>query len=250
MHVARDWTVIQAFETLAACEATRSREYGQALDHTRQVGETLDDVERGILKFMLDKEALPPSEREKLLRGAVEHQPRLRDALVALAVGTMIHDSFCVASDDPRVRNAGTLAIPPLLPTPEKAPVRGSATVRYIPGRRIVVSARLNGHTPARLIFDTGADRSIIRPRTLAVAGVDLSRPVARGRLRGVAGETEALYFTIDSLAVGEATVQRLRVAAHDVEADDADGLLGRDFLDRFRVAIDPSAGTISLTPR
>jgi hypothetical protein len=39
-------------------------------------------------------------------------------------------------------------------------------------------------------------------------------------------------------------------VVAHDVELGQADGLLGRDFLDRFQVSIDNQAGIVTLTPR
>jgi len=40
-------------------------------------------------------------------------------------------------------------------------------------------------------------------------------------------------------------------VAALNTYDDDfADGLLGRDFLDRFKVVMDPAAGTITLVPR
>jgi predicted aspartyl protease len=250
MYIAPDWTIVQAFETLAACETVRGQEYSRAQDDGRRIGATLDEVDRSMLKFMLDKDALPPSERQKLIHGAVEHEPRLRDALVFLTVATMIHDSICVASDDPRIRDARHLALPPIASEGNTATGKGGVTVRYTPGRPIIVIARLNGRASARLLVDTGADRSVIKPRTIAGAGVDLSQPVARGRLRGIAGAVDALYFTLDSVAIGEAIVQGLRVAAHDAEANDVDGLLGRDFLDRFRIAIDPTAGTFRLAPK
>lgn len=40
--------------------------------------------------------------------------------------------------------------------------VAGSTTVRYVPGQRILVDGRLNGRSPARLLLDTGADRTLI----------------------------------------------------------------------------------------
>ncbi len=39
------------------------------------------------------------------------------------------------------------------------------------------------------------------------------------------------------------------RVAAF-YTSNSADGLLGRDFLDRFKVVMDPAAGTVTLVPR
>jgi hypothetical protein len=42
-----------------------------------------------------------------------------------------------------------------------------------------------------------------------------------------------------------------LRVAAFDTYGSAfADGLLGRDFLDSFKVVIDPAAGTVTLVPK
>ena len=87
-----------------------------------------------------------------------------------------------------------------LPPTTEKPGATGGATIRYTPGTPIFVTVRLNGRASARLILDTGADRSVIKPRCLIAAGVDLTRPVARGELRGVAGTAQTLYFTIDSI--------------------------------------------------
>jgi hypothetical protein len=43
MYVNSDWTVVQPFENLAACEAVRGREYRKALEDARRVGANLDD---------------------------------------------------------------------------------------------------------------------------------------------------------------------------------------------------------------
>ena len=122
--------------------------------------------------------------------------------------------------------------------------------IHYTPGRPIVVTVRLNGRSSARLVLDTGADFSVVKSELLAAAGVDLARPVARGKVIGVAGETGASYFHVVFETVGH-RVQMPHVAALNTYDDDfADGLLGRDFLDRFKVVMDPAAGTITLVPR
>jgi hypothetical protein len=42
-----------------------------------------------------------------------------------------------------------------------------------------------------------------------------------------------------------------LRVASHDAQmGGGAQGFLGRDFLDRFRVTLDNARGVVELTPR
>jgi hypothetical protein len=133
-------------------------------------------------------------------------------------------------------------------PAPATA-VTGGATITYLPGQRIMVNATVNGSTPAQLMLDTGADRTMINPRVLAAAGVSLSRPVGSAMVTGVGGAQEMQFVTINTLEVAGATVGRLVVAAHGVEGA-GDGLLGRDFLDNFSVNIDAKKGVVTLSPK
>ncbi len=54
----------------------------------------------------------------------------------------------------------------------------------------------------------------------------------------------------LDSLEVGGAKVSKLLVIAHDIEQAAVDGLLGRDFLDQFKVSIDSDSGVATLAPK
>lgn len=54
----------------------------------------------------------------------------------------------------------------------------------------------------------------------------------------------------MQSLAVGNAGVERMAVNAYDMGARDAEGLLGQDFLGHFNVVIDPERGVATLKPR
>jgi predicted aspartyl protease len=129
------------------------------------------------------------------------------------------------------------------------ASVKGGATITYAPGQRIMVNAMVNGSTPAQLMLDTGADRTMINPRVLVAAGVSLARPAGTAVVSGVGGSQEMQFVTISSLDVAGATVGRLTVAAHGVEGA-GDGLLGRDFLDNFSVNIDAAKGVVTLSPK
>ncbi len=122
--------------------------------------------------------------------------------------------------------------------------------IRYTPGQPIMVDVRINGSAPARLLLDTGADRTLISPRALAAAGVSLTRVVAQGEMTGVTGTDRVQYVIVDSLEVGEAKVQRLPVAAYEMPASPGDGLLGRDFLDQFNLRIDSERGEVTLLPK
>jgi predicted aspartyl protease len=98
-------------------------------------------------------------------------------------------------------------------------------------------------------LLDTGADKTMINPRVLVAAGVSLSRPVGTTRVTGVAGSDQVNFVVIDSLEIGEARVGRMPVASYDVSGA-GDGLLGRDFLDRFTINIDSANGVVTLSPK
>jgi len=126
----------------------------------------------------------------------------------------------------------------------------GATEIRYVPGERIVVDARLNGDHTVRLLLDTGADRTLISPRALVAAGVSLTRNAISGSIRGVTGTAEVKSVVVESLEIGDARVGRLRVLAYEMEQWGHDGLLGRDYLDQFQVAIDTSRGVVTLSPK
>lgn len=132
--------------------------------------------------------------------------------------------------------------------TPASGP-KGGATIRYTPGRPIMVDAKVNGNTSASLLLDTGADKTMINPRVLTAAGVSLARPIGTTRIVGVAGSDHVNFVLIESLEIGDARVGRMQVASYDVSGA-GDGLLGRDFLDRFTINIDSTNGIVTLSPK
>jgi hypothetical protein len=133
---------------------------------------------------------------------------------------------------------------------PDGGAPAGVARIPFIPGRPIVVNARINGSGSAQLILDTGAQGTVISPTALAALGVSY-RNAARGTIRGVTGETSVLAVRIDNLEVEGARFGPLMVISHDAGlGSGTDGLLGRDFLDNFIVTIDSSNRVVTLTPK
>lgn len=126
----------------------------------------------------------------------------------------------------------------------------GGASIRYVPGERILVDVRLNGRASARLLLDTGADVTLINPSSLTAAGADLARSSGRAEIRGVTGSDRVISVMLESIEVGQARVERLPVVAYEMGSRESDGLLGRDFLDRFNLSIDSSRGVVILTPK
>jgi predicted aspartyl protease len=144
-------------------------------------------------------------------------------------------------------------------PTPS-APTAGAATqatgsateIRFVPGRHIVVDARINGGPTVKLILDTGAGGTLISPRALAASGVSLTRGTRVGKTRGVAKdvEVEVMQVAIDSLEVGGARVGRMLVSSYEMDMTDVEGLLGQDFLGHFNVTIDSNEGVVTLVKK
>lgn len=127
----------------------------------------------------------------------------------------------------------------------------GGTTIRFTPGQRIMVDVRINGSTAARLLLDTGADRTLINPRALLAAGVRIAAPAATGQIVSATGSEQIQFVVVDSLEIGDARVGRMPVGSYNLPSADAgDGLLGRDFLDQFNVNIDSSRGVVTLAPK
>src|SRR3989442_6590944 len=64
-------------------------------------------------------------------------------------------------------------------PVPARAPAATGAAgteIKFTKGQAIVVDATINGRASAKLILDTGADRTVINPRVLDAAGVGLTQ--------------------------------------------------------------------------
>jgi hypothetical protein len=137
---------------------------------------------------------------------------------------------------------------PPTRDAPAGSPVTG-ATIRFTPGERIMVDAKLNGSTTVRLLLDTGADRTLISPKALGAAGVTMSG-APTGSIAGVTGQADAQAVAVDLLEIQQARVTKMQVIAFEMNRPGVDGLLGRDFLDHFHVTIDSAAGTVAIRPR
>lgn len=148
-------------------------------------------------------------------------------------------------------RSVGAVDPPPAPSGPVESTVsEGVTRIAFAPGRPIIVMARINGRGMVPLVLDTGADRTTISPAALIGLGVSY-RDAPKIEIRGVTGAASAYIVSLESLQVGGARVGPLHVASHDAQLrQGAQGLLGRDFLNHFRVTIDSARGIVELTPR
>jgi len=137
----------------------------------------------------------------------------------------------------------------PAATSPAENAAAGPTKIPFTPGKPIMVTAKVNGGTSANLMLDTGASVTVINPRVLAAMGVGSARAL-RGSVKGATGSAEVLFVPVQSIEVGGARSGPLRIAAHDVDLSQGDGLLGRDFLDQFTVTIDSTAGIVTIAPK
>lgn len=178
--------------------------------------------------------------------------------------GGAVHYGHGVDSIPERYRaGARELALPPVPAAPAPvsavgAPRRAAtataiagelARIPFTPGRRIMTDVRLNGETTVQLLLDTGADVTVINPRVVVALGLS-TRSAIRASIRGVTGSTNALAYRVESMEVQGARVGPMHVVSHDIGTSDGDGLLGRDFLDHFKLTIDNREGVVVLSPK
>ena len=160
------------------------------------------------------------------------------------------HYSEGIDSVPERFRDRTIRVLPQRTTAPEETSLAGETVIEFTPGRPIYVTARINGTATARLILDTGADRTIITPAVLAVAGASAGATGTAGRIQSATGTADVLAYNIASLQVGNAKVGKMLVVSHQINLAGADGLLGRDFLDHFKVTLDHAASRVILGPR
>ena len=147
---------------------------------------------------------------------------------------------------------ARPLHFPKPPPAPEKegtSAATGITKIPFTPGSPILVGARINGERPITLILDTGADRTVVAPGALSRLGIS-TRNATRAEMKGATGTIQVDVVQVTSVEVGGAKVGPLLIVAHDAGLKQADGLLGRDFLDQFRVTIDSKEGVATLSPK
>jgi len=107
----------------------------------------------------------------------------------------------------------------------------------------ILVDVLINAMETYQFMLDTGASQTIVSPRLAQRMGM----PDAQAdSLIGVGGVTQSSVGTLRSLSVGEASLKNSKVIVADIFSqlgqalgDAMDGILGFNFLSRFKVVID-----------
>jgi predicted aspartyl protease len=121
--------------------------------------------------------------------------------------------------------------------------------VPFVPGPPlVVVRAVRNSVGGFLLIIDSGAGHTVISPAAAARLSLDLTQPLRTGLLAGVGQSPPVPIVRLDEVRVGASAVGGLGAAVYALPAAvGADGLLGLNFLRRFRVTLEFDTRTLVL---
>jgi predicted aspartyl protease len=113
----------------------------------------------------------------------------------------------------------------------------------------ILLETTVNGKGPYRFVLDTGAGLTMISPQLAKRAGV---RRDEAQKAVGAGGSVEVHFGTVKALAIGEMQIEGLKVGIMDLAniskaiETDIDGIVGYNFLSKFRVTIDYPKQTVT----
>ena len=126
-----------------------------------------------------------------------------------------------------------------------------------IPGYRayggvLIVPALLNRETRAHMMVDSGAAYCCLTPEIARLLGYDLRRPLARRSIASIQGvDVEVPSFRLQSLQGEGIIVQALEALVITFSPRlRIDGVLGVNFLERFRSTFDFDTTTLILRAR
>ncbi len=129
--------------------------------------------------------------------------------------------------------------------------LEGRIIVRFRPGaRQIRTQAQINGSVSQDFIIDTGASVTTLPSATARQLGIRITDSTPRVRVRTAGGDVMAADITLDSVAIGGWEIRDVRVLVHDLPGNEAIGLLGINFLGKFRMDLRTDEGMLILEPR
>ena len=134
------------------------------------------------------------------------------------------------------------------------APRQASVELRTV-NNKFLVPVVVNDIRTATFLLDTGANSTVISPnlaRTLNLRRLP-GEPKAKARMAS-GQEVEVSILRLKAIAVGAARLRDFSVVVYDIPAVAGsagpaihiDGLLGADFLGRFKMTLDPGAETLT----
>ena len=136
-------------------------------------------------------------------------------------------------------------------PPPASPPAAVEVPIQVVENM-VLVAASVNGGPSALLVVDTGATSTMLTPRLLARLGIAVPADAPKHKVRVVGGQTlDVPFVKIARIKIGGATMIDQEIGVYEIHPDAPIlvGLLGGDFLNRYRVTLDRSARQMRLEP-
>lgn len=128
---------------------------------------------------------------------------------------------------------------------------RNRIVVHFRPGySTIPVLAVLNNGVSQNFLVDTGATMTTIPSATARQMGLNLNGVAPLRMLATAGGRLTAPEVVIDSIQVGGWVEHNVKALIVDMPDKQGYGLLGLNYLHRFRMDLNAKTGTLTLTPR
>ena len=123
--------------------------------------------------------------------------------------------------------------------------------IRFAPGtRQIPVTASINQEASQDFIVDTGASMVTIPFSTVRALGIVISVRNPRRKIYTASGELFAPEVVLDSITLEGYEVSNVRALVMDLPNQPNVGLLGLNYLRRFRMDLNTDEGLLMLAPK
>ncbi|MBC8262448.1 MAG: retroviral-like aspartic protease family protein [Planctomycetia bacterium] len=128
--------------------------------------------------------------------------------------------------------------------------IEGRILVRFTPGSPVIEAVANIGGLPVQFLVDTGASATSIPMSVAEQLGFVIDSRTPRRRIRTASDEFLAPVVNLPQVNLEGATVSGIQATILDLPGQPGVGLLGLDFLGRFRLDIDVERGWLLLEPR
>ncbi|MEE2883526.1 MAG: aspartyl protease family protein [Planctomycetota bacterium] len=128
--------------------------------------------------------------------------------------------------------------------------IAGRILIRFAPGSTVIRATALVGGVPIDFVVDTGASATSIPPSALVALGIHVDENTPRRRVRTASDEFEAPTVALPRVDLEGAVIDGMMATVLDLPGQPDTGLLGMDFLGKFRIDLDVERGWLLLEPR
>ncbi len=127
----------------------------------------------------------------------------------------------------------------------------GKIVIRFSPGSgTILVSAVLNGTFRQGFFVDTGATMVSVPSSTIEALGIEIDANTPRRKISAVGGVVIAPEVVLSSIELEDWVTHHVKAVVLDLPAQPGRGLLGLNYLRRFRMELNDKDGVLLLEPR